>query len=113
MAGTCVAGAHAAGAKPRLTKERAIALFLADDKVADWLDRYSTEGRVTDASYEADPAKCGGGAAGGCWTVHVWWKNKHADAGEIAQGKVDDRSTRVTEAWTGPQVAWKMARGYE
>src|SRR5439155_23706795 len=37
--------------------------------------------------------------------------NKHVDAGEIAQGKVDDRSTRVTEAWTGPQVAWKMARG--
>jgi len=82
--------------------------------VADWLDRYPTKGRVTDASYEADPAKCSGGAVGGCWTVHVWWsKNKHVDAGEIAQGKVDDRSTRVTEAWTGPQVAWKMARGYE
>jgi len=25
---------------------------------------------------------------------------------------VDERSGRVTEAWTGPQVAWKMARGY-
>jgi hypothetical protein len=34
------------------------------------------------------------------------------DAGEIAQGKLDDASTQVTEAWTGPQVAWKMARGY-
>jgi hypothetical protein len=46
--------------------------------------------------------------------VHVWWKkNDKVDAGEIAQGKVDDRTTRVTEAWTGPQVAWKMARGYE
>jgi hypothetical protein len=43
----------------------------------------------------------------------VWWsKNKHVDAGEIAEGKVDDGSIRVTEAWTGPQVAWKMARGY-
>jgi hypothetical protein len=109
-----VAGAHAADAKPRLTKERAVALFLADDKVADWLDRYPTKGRVTDASYEADPAKCGGGGVGGCWTVHVWWsKNKHVDAGEIAQGKVQDRSGPVTEAWTGPQVAWKMARGSE
>ena len=32
-------------------------------------------------------------------------------AGEIATGKVDDTSGAVTEAWTGPQVAWKMARG--
>src|SRR5437870_2946265 len=30
----------------------------------------------------------------------------------IAIGKVADTATRVTEAWTGPQVAWKMARGY-
>ena len=26
-------------------------------------------------------------------------------------GKVDDRTGEVTEAWTGPQVAWTMARG--
>ena len=31
-------------------------------------------------------------------------------AGEIATGRVTDRGA-VTEAWTGPQVAWKMARG--
>ena len=69
---------------------------------------------MTDATYEGDASKCSAGAQGGCWTVHVWWsKNKQVDAGEIAQGKVDDTSTRVTEAWTGPQVAWKMARGYE
>jgi hypothetical protein len=37
------------------------------------------------------------------------WSGK---AGEIATGKVADASGRVTEAWTGPQVAWKMARGY-
>ncbi len=30
---------------------------------------------------------------------------------EIAEGKVDDLTGQVTEAWTGPQVAWKMARG--
>ena len=26
-------------------------------------------------------------------------------------GKVDDDTGRVNEAWTGPQVAWTMARG--
>jgi len=31
---------------------------------------------------------------------------------EIAQVLVDDRTGRVTEAWTGDQVAWTMARGY-
>ena len=33
------------------------------------------------------------------------------EAGQIADGKVDDATGLVTEAWTGPQVAWKMARG--
>jgi hypothetical protein len=37
----------------------------------------------------------------------VWW----GDAGQIADGRVDDKTGAVTEAWTGPQVAWKMARG--
>jgi hypothetical protein len=32
---------------------------------------------------------------------------------EIAQALVDDRSGEVLEAWTGPQVAWTMARGYD
>src|SRR5919201_1541670 len=57
--------------KPRLPKAEATRIFLSDDKVADWLDRYPRKGRV------------------------------------------DDRSGAVLEAWTGPQVAWKMARGYK
>ncbi|MBA2360893.1 MAG: hypothetical protein H0V79_08190 [Actinobacteria bacterium] len=93
--------APAAGAADaRLTEERATAAFLRHGKVADWLDRYAQRGRVKDATYEAKT---------GAWTVHVWWDK----AGEIATGKVDDASGRVTEAWTGPQVAWKMGRGYE
>ena len=32
-------------------------------------------------------------------------------AGQIVLGKVDDGTGVVTEAWTGPQVAWTMARG--
>jgi hypothetical protein len=101
-------------AKSRLDRQQATAIFLRYDKVADWLDRYPVKGRVTDATYEPDPAKCATGGAGGCWAVNVWWKkNDKIDAGEIATGKVDDRTGKVTEAWTGPQVAWKMARGTE
>jgi Glycosyltransferase family 87 len=31
---------------------------------------------------------------------------------EIAQVYVSDETGQITEAWTGPQVAWTMARGY-
>jgi hypothetical protein len=86
----------AAAAGPSTTKQQAIQLFLAYDKVADWLTRYPPH-PVTDATY-----------AQGVWTVNVW----SGKAGEIATGKVDDASGAITEAWTGPQVAWKMARGY-
>jgi hypothetical protein len=33
------------------------------------------------------------------------------EAGQVAQAVVEDTTGQVTEAWTGPQVAWKMARG--
>jgi hypothetical protein len=39
--------------------------------------------------------------------VKIW----SGDAGQIADGYVDDGTTAVLEAWTGPQVAWTMARG--
>jgi hypothetical protein len=81
---------------PRTTKSQAIDLFLANDKVADWLSRYPPK-PVTDASFKQ-----------GIWTVDVW----SGRAGEVATGKVDDGTGAVIEAWTGPQVAWKMARGY-
>ena len=32
--------------------------------------------------------------------------------GEVAQAVVDDATGKVVSAWTGPQVAWTMARGY-
>jgi hypothetical protein len=84
--------------EPRLTKKQATDVFLSQDKVADWLDRYPRRGRVTEASYRKEFRS---------WTVKVWW----GKAGEIATGKVDDTTGAVTEAWTGPQVAWQMARG--
>jgi hypothetical protein len=86
--------------QPRLTKERATAIFLAEPKVDSWLGRYPEEGRVTDATYE--PSRR-------AWETGVW----SGEAGQIAKGLVDDGSGTVTEAWTGPQVAWTMARGYK
>jgi hypothetical protein len=95
-----LAAPSAAAAEARLTETAATNAFLRQEKVADWLDRYPASGIVKNATF--DPKD-------GDWTVHVWWE----EAGEIATGKVDDATGRVTEAWTGPQVAWKMARGYE
>jgi hypothetical protein len=82
--------------KSHLPEHEVIARFLADRKVHDWLGRYPPH-PTTDATF-----------AQGIWTVQVF----SGSAGEIATGKVDDSSGTVTEAWTGPQVAWKMARGY-
>ena len=85
---------------PKLTEAQAERTFQRFHKVADWLDRYPEKGRRADAEYQAKSQD---------WLVHVWWTK----AGEIATGTVDDRTGHVKEAWTGPQVAWKMARGYE
>ncbi len=43
----------------------------------------------------------------GTWTVNVF----SGRAGEIATGTVDDATGAVLTAYTGPQVAWGMARG--
>jgi hypothetical protein len=83
--------------EPRLAKTEVTRIFLRYGKVASWLDRYPQTRRTTETTYK-----------NGSWTVKVWW----GKAGEIATGHVDDHSGAVTDAWTGPQVAWKMARGY-
>jgi hypothetical protein len=44
------------------------------------------------------------------WQVSYYRRAKPLK--EIGQVLVDDPSGQVTEAWTGPQVAWTMARGY-
>ncbi|HYZ76259.1 MAG TPA: hypothetical protein VE596_02690 [Gaiellaceae bacterium] len=81
----------------RLTKKKASDIFLHNHEVAHWLKHYPSV--VTyDASYSPKDRS---------WTVHVWSGN----AGEVARGKVDDANGEVTEALTGPQVAWGMARG--
>jgi len=84
--------------KATLTEAKAIALLLAEPKVRSWLGRYPKSSLVKQATYDAKYRD---------WDVKVW----SGAAGEIAAGRVDDFSSAVTEAWTGPQVAWKMARG--
>jgi hypothetical protein len=82
----------------QLSEKRVTAIFLRDDKVADWLDRYQKKDLVSDATFDRDRRD---------WQIGVW----ETSAGEVATGRVDDETGLVTEAWTGPQVAWKMARG--
>ena len=42
------------------------------------------------------------------------WQVSYFDRGrEVAQVRVDDATGAVLETWTGDQVAWTMARGYE
>lgn len=48
--------------------------------------------------------------APGEWQVN-WWSAGH-NRKELAEAYVDDSTGKVTEAWTGFQVAWGMARGY-
>ena len=64
----------------------------------DWVRRYPRKSLVTQATYDKTYR---------VWDVKVW----SGPAGEIAAGRVDDLGAVVTEAWTGPQVAWRMARG--
>jgi hypothetical protein len=82
--------------EPRLAKAEVTRIFLQYGKVDSWLNRYPEKDRTIETTYK-----------NGIWTVKVWWRK----AGEIATGDVDDRSGAVIDAWTGPQVAWKMARG--
>jgi hypothetical protein len=81
----------------RLTESAATRIALRHPKVADWLDRYPPRPQ-TDAEYRPATDE---------WVVKAW----SGEAGQIAQVKLDDRTGDVLEAWTGPQVAWSMARG--
>jgi hypothetical protein len=85
-----------------LSQQQAIQTFERYPKVAAWLARYPRSGFSDEATYSAKS---------GQWSIKVWWSGKDISAGEIAEGTVVDATGDVTEAWTGPQVAWGMARG--
>ena len=105
-----LAAAHAGGQQaqplgtgtddpPRLSEADAMRLALEVEKVASWLARYPP-GPTTDATFRAESRT---------WVVKAW----SGEAGQVAQVVVSDTTGRVSEAWAGPQVAWKMARGGE
>jgi hypothetical protein len=85
--------------QPKLTRSQAQSAFLAYPKIARWMRHYPPKSWVKETTFDPKSAS---------WTVKVW----SGPAGEVATGNVDDASGAVTEAWTGPQVAWRMARGY-
>jgi hypothetical protein len=80
----------------RLTQLQAVCALAKDPKVASWLHRY--------------PKGLHGGATycrNGLWDARI----ASGAAGLIAEGAVADQTGKVLVAWTGPQVAWSMARG--
>jgi hypothetical protein len=81
----------------RLTAQRAIALAEAVPKIA----------RVRRTHPGAYPTAYLKGATQ--WQVSIFSRTRE----EIGQVAIDDTSGTVLEAWTGYQVAWTMARGYD
>ena len=92
--------AHAAtaSAAPRQTENIVVGAFLADGKVASWLKRFPHAGLRAQATFQPQTHS---------WTIYIGSEK----AGVMADGSVDDNTALVTEAWTGPQVVWTMARG--
>jgi hypothetical protein len=101
LAGLVASGPALAQSSPEdlahLTEDEAIEAALAHPKIEAWLDRYPPA-PTTSARFRTESRT---------WVVKAW----SGDAGQVVQAVVEDTTGRVTEAWTGPQVAWKMARG--
>jgi hypothetical protein len=82
---------------PRHTQANIIAIARGSPKIHDWLSRYGKTTTIVDEDAGAQR-----------FTVHF----DAGKYGEVAQAVVDDTTGTVVSAWTGPQVAWTMARGY-
>jgi hypothetical protein len=82
----------------RLTSKRAIA-------IAERVPKIARVRRAHPGSYPTAYTK--GGAQ---WQVSIFTAR---DRREIGQVTIDDASGAVLEAWTGYQVPWTMARGYD
>jgi hypothetical protein len=82
----------------RLTAAKVKRLALGDPRVRAELRRHP---RALGYEYTKGP---------GQWQVSWFSAGKHQR--ELMQVYVDDASGRVTQVWTGFQVAWTMARGY-
>lgn len=85
--------------QPRLDEPEAERVALEHPKVSAWLARYPPD-PTTSATFRPESRT---------WVVKAW----SGEAGQIVQVVLEDTTGNVSEAWTGPQVAWKMARGGE
>jgi hypothetical protein len=75
--------------------EQVIALARGADKVRE----ERRDGHLEPTAYTKGPGR---------WQVSFF-----RDGKQVVQVQVDDRTGAVLEQWTGDQVAWTMARGYE
>jgi hypothetical protein len=82
----------------RLTAAQAERIAVRSPKVRDELRHHPT---LQAYEYTKGPGR---------WQVS--WFTRGRVQKELAQVYLDDATGRVTEAWTGFQVAWTMARGY-
>jgi hypothetical protein len=82
----------------RLTAARVLRIASGDGRVITELHRHP----------KLEPYEYTKGA--GQWQVS-WFTAKHPQK-ELLQVYVDDATAKVTQVWTGYQVAWSMARGY-
>jgi hypothetical protein len=82
----------------RLTAARVLRIASGDGRVITELRRHST----------LEPYEYTKGS--GQWQVS-WFTPGHPQR-ELLQVYVDDATAKVTQVWTGYQVAWSMARGY-
>jgi hypothetical protein len=74
-------------------------LKIADRTAAARSEQRKHKNRLIPVAYTNGPGR---------WQVSYWQGRK-----ERAQIQIDDATGAVLEQWTGPQVAWRMARGYE
>jgi Glycosyltransferase family 87 len=79
-----------------LNARQAARIAAGEDKVQDELRKHD---HVTRRTFAKGPGR--------------WQVSWYADGDEIVQVIVDEREGRAIEVWTGPQVAWQMARGLE
>jgi hypothetical protein len=82
-----------------MTKEEALAAARGHPRIRDWIARYPKDELTEEATLSGTTKR---------WTVKIWARG---EAGQIVLARVEDETGRVVEAWTGPQVAWTMARG--
>jgi hypothetical protein len=82
----------------RLTAARVERVAAADPRIRSELRRHP---RATPYEYTK---------GAGTWQISWFSAGRHQV--ELAQVYVSDKTAKVTEAWTGFQVAWSMARGY-